>query len=95
MDLAQVVVLALLVEAIWETLKMCWQDGKFSWDRTGCLAVGIFLSVLCRANIFAAVGLAIGPDWLGSFCTGVLVSRGSNFFHDLLRKLQELRRNAI
>ena len=91
MDLVQIIILALLVEAIWETLKICWQKGEFSWDRMGCLTVAVFLSVLCGANLLSAVGLIMGPYWLGSLCTGNLASRGSNFLHDLLSKLQELK----
>lgn len=86
MELVQIVVIALLVEAIWETLKMCWQDGKFSWDRVGALAVAVAICLVCKANLFIAVGVDI-PGVVGYVLTGVLASRGSNFLHDLIERI--------
>ena len=88
MELGQMAVLALLIEAMWESCKMLWQDGKFSWDRAGALLLAIAVCALAGANLFAAIGLPIGPHMVGCVLTGVLVSRGSNFLHDLLGKVQ-------
>ncbi len=53
MTLLQLVILGVLVEAIWETLKMTWQEGKFSWDKLGALVVGILIALLVNADLFA------------------------------------------
>lgn len=87
MDLVQIVILALFVEAIWETLKMCWQEGESSVNRIGCLVLSALFALLCGANLFAAVGLDLAAGWLGCLCTGILISRGSNFIHDLLGRV--------
>ena len=52
MNLAQLLTLAFLVEALWETLKMTWQNGKLQMDRIGALALGIALSLLGGCLIF-------------------------------------------
>ena len=52
------------------------------------LLLAIAVCALAGANLFAAIGLPIGPHMVGCVLTGVLVSRGSNFLHDLLGKVQ-------
>ena len=84
MNIAQLLTLAFLVEALWETLKMTWQNGKLQIDRIGALALGVGLSLVSGANLFGALGLSMGHPIIGQIFTGVLVSRGSNWLHDLL-----------
>ena len=52
MEYAQLVVVAVLVEAIWENLKMIWQEGKFNWNMVGSLVIGIGLCVLTGVCIY-------------------------------------------
>ncbi len=82
--------LGLLTEAVVETLKLIWDEKqrKFSWSALCAVAVGIAIAVASRASAFALLGLA--PDmapWLGYIITGVLISRGSNFLHDLWKRI--------
>ena len=37
----QLIILALLSEAIWENLRMIWENGKFSINRLGALILSI------------------------------------------------------
>ena len=37
----QFVTVALLIESVWESLKMVWQNGKFSLDTLGALLLGM------------------------------------------------------
>ena len=87
MEYAQLVVVAVVVEAIWENLKMIWQEGKFNWNMVGSLVIGIGLCVLTGADIFPVVGLNLIIPYIGSVLTGIIVSRGANFVHDLINKL--------
>lgn len=83
----QILVCAVLVEAIWENIKMVWQDGKISIDRIGSLVISIPVCVLTGIDIFAAVNIPISIAYVGSVLTGIIVSRGANFVHDLLEKI--------
>lgn len=87
MELTQIIVVAILVEALWENLKMIWQNGKFSIDSIGALVLSILVCVLVKADVFALVNLNISVPFVGSVLTGVLVSRGANFIHDLFNKI--------
>lgn len=85
MEITQLLIVALMAEAVWETLKMLWQSGKFSVDRSGALAVGLLLAIGTRLDLLAFVNIPVFIPYLGVILTGILISRGANFIHDLLR----------
>ena len=85
----KVFVLAILCEAIWENVKMIWENGKFSINRLGALILGVIISFATQINLFAVLDIEIIPV-VGSIFTGILISRGANFIHDLLNKIQSL-----
>lgn len=88
MDFAQLVIVAILVEAIWENLKMIWQAGKFNINMIGSLVISILICVLVKIDIFPIVGLNMVVPFVGSIFTGIIVSRGANFVNDLFKKLK-------
>lgn len=90
----KVIILALLCEAIWENLKMIWENGKFSINRLGALIVSIVVALGTKMNIFEILDFEIFPI-LGSVLTGILISRGANVLHDLLNKIQALNETKI
>lgn len=94
MEFAQLVIVAILVEAIWENCKMIWQKGKFSISMIGALVVSILVCVLTGADIFPIVGLNIAVPFVGSVLTGIVVSRGANFVSELFTKLKGGTTNA-
>lgn len=85
-----IMVIALLAETIWENLKMVWQAGKISIDRIGALVVSIIVSMSTQLDIFSILNFGIPVPFVGSFLTGILISRGANVIHDLLNKIEEL-----
>lgn len=91
MDYSQLLVVALIVEAVWETCKMFWQDGKISVDRIGAVLFGVFLCVAAGVDFFAMVGLPLVIPFVGAVLSGLLVSRGANFIHDLFGAVEKTR----
>lgn len=86
----KVIILALLCEAIWENLRMIWENGKFSINRLGALILSIIIAVGTKVDLFELLNLNMFIPVLGSVFTGVLISRGANVLHDLLKKIQSL-----
>jgi len=84
-----VILLAVLAESIWETFKMTWQNGKVSIDRIGALVISIFICVVSGIDLFALIGIPLLGAYTGTVATGVLVSRGSNFVHDLIERFSK------
>lgn len=89
----QLIILSLLAEAIWENLKMIWENGKFSVDKLGALILSIVIAVGTKTDLFELLHLDIFVPILGSIFTGILISRGANAVHDLLKKIQSLNDN--
>lgn len=88
-ELFKIVVLSLIVESVWESLKMLWQRGKISIDRIGALSIGILLSIGAKIDLLELAGVSLIIPYLGMILTGLLISRGSNFTHDLIKKIIE------
>jgi len=91
MSLLKLLVLALIGEAVWETLKMIWQNGKVNIDRIGALLVGLLLSVGTGMDLLDMTGIKMKIPYVGVILTGILISRGANFTHDLLASLNNVQ----
>jgi TRAP-type mannitol/chloroaromatic compound transport system permease small subunit len=87
-ELGKMVIIAMIVESVWETLKMVWQEGKLSIDKIGALVVGLIIAVTVGFDILAALGFDERIPFVGIILTGILISRGGNFAHDLAKRLQ-------
>lgn len=85
----KVIILALLCEAIWENLRMIWENGKFNINRLGALVISIIVALGTKIDLFKILDFEM-VQVLGSILTGILISRGANVVHDLLTKIQEL-----
>lgn len=88
MEYAQLIIVAILIEAIWENLKMIWKDRKISLNTIGVLVISIIVCLLAKIDIFPIVGLSLSIPFVGSGLTGIIVSRGANFVNDLFEKLK-------
>ena len=87
----QVMVLAALTEAVWQTGKMVWQDGHVQVDRIGALLVAVFGCVAARADLFATLGVPLTVPYAGAVLTGILVSRGANAIHDIFATIETIK----
>ncbi|WP_238906583.1 MULTISPECIES: hypothetical protein [Clostridium] len=90
MELAKILILSIIGEAIWETLKMFWQEGKISKDRIGALVVCIIIVWSTDLDIMTTLGIPVRDKIIGILLTGILISRGSNFIHDLFSSVNNI-----
>ena len=88
MDFAQLIVVAILVEAIWENLKMTYDKDKLNVNMIGSLLLSMIICVLAQINIFEIVGISLIFPVVGYVLTGIICSRGANFVNDLFKKLK-------
>jgi ABC-type transport system involved in cytochrome c biogenesis permease component len=87
-------IVSTIAEAVWETLKMTWQAGKASIDRIGALVVGIVVALATGMDILALVEIPVRIPGVGIVLTGILLSRGSNFVHDVLASIDNMHINS-
>ena len=83
-NLFTILIIALIAESVWETLKMIWQQGKIS---IGALIVSLVICFGIRLDILKLLEINSTIPYLGIILTSILISRGSNFIHDLLVKI--------
>jgi len=89
MDFTHLALVALLVEALIQTLKPVYDKEKgFNRDALFSLFVGIAICLLTGVDFFAELGLPINIPLVGSTLTGVIASRGSNVVHDVFKFVQ-------
>ena len=80
-----IIILAILVEAVVETVKMAIESG-IKWPNIAAMVLGIAVCVLANKGILALVGVEF-PMWADAILSGILVSRGSNFISDLFDRV--------
>ena len=85
--ISTVIVLAILVEAVVETVKMA-IEGGIKWPNIAAMCLGIAVCILADKGILTLIGGEF-PMWADAVLSGVLVSRGSNFISDLFGKINK------
>lgn len=88
MKLSGLVAIAIVAESIWETIKMIGKNGQFNWDRIGALIIGLFIAIGTGADLFQLLDIPFRFPYVGTVLTGLLISRGANFIHDLFIALK-------
>lgn len=84
---SQLVIIAVLVEAIWENIKRVYSESKIDTSVIGSLGVSILVCVSTGADLFPLVGMPLAVPFLGSVLTGIITARGANFVNDLFTRL--------
>ena len=82
--LERCLLLAVLVEAVWESVKLLWEKGRFNTNQFGAMCIALLFSIPTDTRLLEAVGITVTIPLLDRICTGLLMSRGSNFVHTLL-----------
>ena len=92
-NLFSIMILAILIESIVQTVKPIWQPEKRTPEFFASLIVGqvvsILLTWLANLDLFSTLGVPlVRAPWVGTIFTGVLLSRGSQFIHDLFSTVE-------
>ena len=88
MNYSQLIITSILVEAIWENLKMIWDKDKFNFNKLGSLLLSMIICIVFNLDTFPIIGLNTSVPVIGSALTGIIISRGANAVNDLFEKLK-------
>lgn len=94
MEVLTLAVAALLIESVWESSKLIWENGKFNIDKIGGIVIGILVALGSGLNLLEQAGIPMSIPYVGEIMTGLLLSRGANFIHDIFGKVGELYKKA-
>ncbi|GHU83560.1 hypothetical protein FACS1894196_3630 [Clostridia bacterium] len=85
-----VIALAVVIQGIVEVAKGVVPSDAvlpaFVWPLV-CAVLGIALCVATETNALTDIGVVAAP-WIGQAITGLLISRGSNFFNDIWKQIR-------
>ncbi len=79
--------MAVIVEAVIDYVKTWAVEKKIQWQQIFAVLFGIAISFAYCLDIPALVGIESHIDYVGNVLTGILISRGSNYIHDLYNSL--------
>lgn len=79
--------MAVIVEAIIDYVKTWAVEKKIQWQQIIAVLFGVAISFAYCLDIPALVGIESHIAYVGNVLTGILISRGSNYIHDLYKNL--------
>ena len=98
MDLANLIILALFVEAIVQTLKPLWDKtaGKITVAEIVSMGIGVVIAAVAKINFLAGMVNVTQPVLLYILyaLTGIALGRGPSFVHDLWGRLKGYEPNS-
>jgi hypothetical protein len=85
--IALFLIIAVLVEAVWENLKLVFPKELPLWlNRLGVMVLAVFVCIVAGADMFETFGVYL-PWSSGAFFSGILCSRGANYLHDVVTRI--------
>jgi len=85
-----VLVAAILVEFVIETVKTIINAGEVNWYMFAAAVLGIAVCELASIDIFKMAGINFYIPYFGEALTGIAIGRGSNLVHDLIENLRNI-----
>lgn len=91
MEFGAIIAAAVFAEGIIQYGKTIAQAFETGEKKTGItqlisIIIGILIAFAFGANAFGTLGMAVNPA-IGTFLTGIVISRGSNYASDLLSRI--------
>jgi hypothetical protein len=90
MELIQLFVVALVIEALWEAVRMIWDLGRFNVHKFGATILGIIIAIFANIDMFDSLRINFYIPIIGNVLTGIALSRGANFLNDLFTGIYAL-----
>lgn len=78
---------AVIVEGIITYAKTIYVDGNISYAMIASIVLGITITIAYKIDLLEKIGLKSKLPFIGSVLTGILISRGSNIFFDIISNL--------
>ncbi|MGQ9756109.1 MAG: hypothetical protein ACUVRF_09170 [Desulfotomaculales bacterium] len=87
------IVIAILIEGVVEWLKD-FTVSKVKPQKVAAVIIAVLVALTTRADVFVALGIPSKVPYVGCVLTGLLISRGANYFHDLWDRVNRWRKQG-
>jgi len=85
----QFTILSILIEAVVNAIiKVDWKNKAVILSTITAYIISTIVLLNTKMGIFEAVGFNWAVPWLDWLLTGIVLSRGSNYVHDILSAIQ-------
>lgn len=85
-----IVTFAILIEAIITYINQFFMEDGFCWQMIFSLILGITVAVAYKLDLPAYLNLKSDIPYVGCVLTGILLSRGSNYVFEIIKKLSSV-----
>lgn len=82
-----IVTFAILIEGIITYFNQFFVSGSFCWEMFLSICLGITVSISYNLDLPEYFNIKSRIPYIGCILTGILISRGSNYFYDLISKV--------
>jgi len=91
----QFTVLSILIEAVVNAIvKVDWKNKSIIWSTVVAYIISTIVVLNTHTGIFEAVGFNWAVPVIDWLFTGIVLSRGSNFVHDVLQSIRNATENS-
>lgn len=93
-SLSALIILAILVEITTNIIKGAIPQVKGPGSQIIALFIGITLAYATGLGILGQMNIPVRFGWVDNLLTGIIISRGSNAFHDLSQLVRDRKNQA-
>ena len=86
-DISKIAMIAIIVEGMITYFKEFFVTGTFPWQMILSLILGIIVAISYKLDLPKYLNIESHIPYVGCILTGILLSRGSNYLHDIFTSL--------
>lgn len=88
MNIAKILIMSVFVEALITYAKEMFVNKKLVWQMLASALLGIFIAIAFDIDLPKLFELESTIPFVGNVITGIIISRGSNYVADIIKKAQ-------
>jgi len=86
--------ISIIVEGLISYMKMIIVGKKLHYEVVISTLVGIVITLIYDIDLFRMIKIETRIPYIGAILTGILISRGSNYIYDFLKKIVGIKIDA-
>jgi len=89
-EISKMLMVCMILEGIITYINNFFVSGEPHYQMVLSLIFGIFIAVAYKIDLLKLVNIESEIPYVGSFLTGIIFSRGSNYIYDLMSRLVQI-----
>lgn len=85
-NFTQIITLSIITESLITYFNSFFGTGEFHFNMIFSIILGIIISISYNLDIMEKMEFKSSVPYIGNILTGIMISRGSNYIFDMLKK---------